>query len=194
MSARPPDNDPEQESPCVRAPSSAGPRRVLLAEDNPVNQLLVVRLLHKQGHTVVVAGNGREAIEALEKEWFDVVLMDMGMPVLDGLQATTAIRQKEWGTEGHVRIIALTAYPQRDYRERCLAAGMDGYLAKPVRSEDLLVALNGSPTRGALAGTHPQPAPGPLAGASPDRREALAREGGDRVAWSVAGGGLSLVR
>jgi CheY-like chemotaxis protein len=116
--------------------------RILLAEDNPINQRLAVCLLQKQGHAVIVAGNGREALEALAKEAFDVVLMDVGMPVLDGLQATMAIREKEKGTQGHVPIIALTAYALRRDKERCLAAGMDGYLSKPFRSADLFEAVN----------------------------------------------------
>ena len=111
--------------------------RILVAEDNPVNQRLVVRLLEKRGHHVVVAGNGREALEALGKESFDLVLMDVQMPEMDGMEATAAIREKEKGTGLHQRIIALTAHAMKGDRERCLAAGMDSYLSKPIRPPEL---------------------------------------------------------
>jgi PAS domain S-box-containing protein len=111
--------------------------RVLLAEDNAVNQRLAVRLLEKRGHKVVVAGNGREALEALEKESFDLVLMDVQMPEMDGLAATVAIREKENGTNTHVPVVALTAHAMKGDRERCLTAGMDGYLSKPIRPPEL---------------------------------------------------------
>jgi signal transduction histidine kinase/DNA-binding response OmpR family regulator len=111
--------------------------RVLLAEDNAVNQRLAVRLLEKRGHRVVVAGNGREALEALEKESFDLVLMDVQMPEMDGLAATVAIREKENATDTHLPVVALTAHAMKGDRERCLAAGMDGYLSKPIRPPEL---------------------------------------------------------
>jgi two-component system, sensor histidine kinase and response regulator len=110
---------------------------VLLAEDNPVNQRLAVRLLEKRGHSVVVAGNGREALEALEKQSFDLVFMDVQMPEMDGLEATAAIREKEKGSGVHRPIIALTAHAMKGDRERCLASGMDGYLTKPIRPQEL---------------------------------------------------------
>jgi CheY-like chemotaxis protein len=116
-------------------------RRILLAEDNLVNQRLAVKLLEKQGHTVVVANNGREALERLEREKFDLVLMDLQMPLLGGLEAAALLRQKEKATGEHLRIIALTANAMDDDRERCLAAGMDGYLSKPIRVEELLAIL-----------------------------------------------------
>jgi two-component system, sensor histidine kinase and response regulator len=111
--------------------------RVLLAEDNAVNQRLAVRLLEKRGHRVTVAGNGREALEALEKESFDLVFMDVQMPEMDGLEATAAIREKEKTSGGHQPIIALTAHAMKGDREKCLAGGMDGYLAKPIRPQEL---------------------------------------------------------
>jgi two-component system sensor histidine kinase/response regulator len=111
--------------------------RVLLAEDNAVNQRLVVRLLEKRGHRVVVAGNGREALEALEKESFDLVLMDVQMPEIDGLAATVTIREKEKVTGTHLAVVALTAHAMKGDRERCLAAGMDDYLSKPIRPPEL---------------------------------------------------------
>lgn len=111
--------------------------RVLLAEDNSVNQRLATRLLEKRGHRVVVAANGREALEALEKEEFDLVLMDVQMPEMDGLETTAAIRTMERGSELHLPIIALTAYAINGDAERFMAAGMDGYLAKPIRAQEL---------------------------------------------------------
>jgi CheY-like chemotaxis protein len=111
--------------------------RVLLAEDNAVNQRLAVRLLEKRGHRVAVAGNGREALDALEKEKFDLVFMDVQMPELDGLEATAIIREREKSSGRHQPIIALTAHAMKGDREKCLAAGMDGYLTKPIRPQDL---------------------------------------------------------
>ncbi len=116
-------------------------RRILLAEDNLVNQRLAVKLLEKHGHSVRVAGNGREAVDTLNLETFDLVLMDMQMPVLSGFEATALIREKEKTTGEHTRIIALTANAMSGDREKCLAAGMDGYLSKPIRVEELLAVL-----------------------------------------------------
>lgn len=111
--------------------------RVLVGEDNPVNQLLASRLLQKRGHSVVVAGNGKEVLAELEKNTYDLVLMDVQMPEMDGLEATAAIRKKEIGTGTHQSVIALTAHAMKGDRERCLAAGMDGYLAKPISAQEL---------------------------------------------------------
>ena len=111
--------------------------RVLVAEDNPVNQRLAVRLLEKRGHRVQVAVNGREAVRALDKDRFDLVLMDVQMPEMDGMEATAAIRQKEKGSGLHTPIIALTANAMKGDREKYLASGMDGYLAKPIRPLEL---------------------------------------------------------
>jgi signal transduction histidine kinase/DNA-binding response OmpR family regulator len=111
--------------------------RVLLAEDNPVNQLLAMRLLEKRGHRVTVAANGREALAALEKESYDLVFMDVQMPEMDGLEATIAIREKEKGGANHLPVIALTAHAMKGDQERCMQAGMDGYLSKPVRAQEL---------------------------------------------------------
>jgi len=111
--------------------------RVLLAEDNAVNQRLAIRLIEKQGHQVVVVNDGLEALEVLEHENFDLVLMDVQMPRMDGLEATAAIRRREKERGGHMSIVAMTAHAMKGDRERCLAAGMDGYLAKPLRVQEL---------------------------------------------------------
>ena len=111
--------------------------RVLVAEDNPVNQRLIVRLLEKRGHRVVLADNGRQALAALEKESFDLVLMDVQMPEMDGFEATSKIRMREKSIGSHQTIIALTAHAMKGDREECLARGMDGYLTKPIRPQEL---------------------------------------------------------
>ena len=115
----------------------AGSLKVLLAEDNPVNRLLAERLLQKWGYTVVTADNGREAWSAFNRESFDLILMDVQMPDMDGLEATAAIRAKEKETGGHVPILALTAYAMNGDRERFLEAGMDYYVSKPIDPKNL---------------------------------------------------------
>jgi two-component system, sensor histidine kinase and response regulator len=104
---------------------------------------LAVRLLEKRGHYVVVAGNGREALKALEKTRFDLVFMDVQMPEVDGLEATAVIREREKGSGMHQPIIALTAHAMKGDREKCLAGGMDGYLTKPIRPQELDAILEG---------------------------------------------------
>ncbi|MGA2811468.1 MAG: response regulator [Candidatus Acidiferrum sp.] len=111
--------------------------RILLAEDNLVNQRLATRLLEKRGHRVVVAANGREALEALEKESYDLVLMDLQMPEMDGLEAIARIREIEVRTGRHQPVVALTAHAMKGDMERGLSAGMDGYLTKPIRPQEL---------------------------------------------------------
>jgi two-component system, sensor histidine kinase and response regulator len=115
--------------------------RILLAEDNTVNQVLAVRLLEKRGHKVTVAGNGKEALAALGKDSFDLVLMDVQMPEMDGFEATAVIREKEKVSGNHLSIIAMTAHAMAGDRERCLEAGMDDYITKPIRSEELSAVL-----------------------------------------------------
>jgi CheY-like chemotaxis protein len=106
--------------------------RVLLAEDNPVNQRVAARLLEKRGHHVALAINGREALAWLERERFDLILMDVQMPELDGIETTAIIRQREKREGGHIPIVALTAHAMHGDRERCLDAGMDNYVNKPI--------------------------------------------------------------
>src|SRR5580658_9600337 len=110
---------------------------ILLAEDNIVNQKLATRLLEKRGHKVMVVGNGREALAALTHKSYDLVLMDVQMPELDGISATTMLREKEKLTGTHQVVIAMTALVMKNDRERCLAAGLDGYLSKPIRPQEL---------------------------------------------------------
>ncbi len=135
--------------------------KILLAEDNPVNQYMAVVLLEERGHRVQVANNGQEVLDLLATDAeFDLILMDVQMPVMDGFQATEAIRLRERDTGAHMRIIAMTAHALKGDRERCLAAGMDDYIAKPVQEEDLLSTVEcwnmtesgqGNDTDGALA-------------------------------------------
>jgi two-component system, sensor histidine kinase and response regulator len=113
------------------------PRRILLVEDHPVNQKLAVRLLQKWGHAITLADNGRQAVEYYKAATFDLVLMDVQMPEMDGLRATGLIRQIEARTGVRTPIIAMTAHAMKGDRERCLAAGMDGYVSKPLRMEEL---------------------------------------------------------
>ena len=117
------------------------PLRILLAEDGLVNQTVARRLLEKHGHAVTVVGDGAEALEALAAAPFDVVLMDVQMPVLDGFAATAAIRGRERETAGHLPIVAMTAHAMKGDRERCLAVGMDAYVSKPIRSRELFAAI-----------------------------------------------------
>jgi two-component system, sensor histidine kinase and response regulator len=113
------------------------PARVLLVEDHPVNQRLASRLLEKWGHTVMLAPNGRKAVQAYAQDTFDVVLMDVQMPEMNGYEATQAIREQEQGSATHIPIIAMTAHAIKGDRELCLAAGMDDYISKPIDPEHL---------------------------------------------------------
>jgi CheY-like chemotaxis protein len=113
------------------------PLRILLAEDNRTNQQVAQHMLEKEGHAVVIAVDGLEALALLDQQEFDLVLMDVQMPELDGYAATGAIREREKKTGGHLPIIALTAHALKGDLERCLEAGMDGYVAKPLNAEDL---------------------------------------------------------
>jgi len=118
-----------------------GKLRILLAEDNPTNQLLVIRLLRSRGHSILAAGSGKEALAAFAREKFDLIVMDLQMPEMDGLEATTAIRTLEKTTGAHIPILALTAHTLDSDRERCLAAGMDAYISKPICTKDFMSAI-----------------------------------------------------
>jgi len=137
------------------APQAAQGMKILLAEDNAVNRKLATALLQKRGHHIAATENGQQALDALERENFDLVLMDVQMPVLDGLDTIRAIRAKEQSSGSHLPIIALTAHAMKGDRERCLASGADDYVTKPIRTPDLLAAIdratsnNTSPANGA---------------------------------------------
>lgn len=136
---------PPEPSAATAPPSSAAsatrPLSILLAEDSLVNQRLAVALLEKNGHRVTIAGTGREALEQIEKRTFDLVLMDIQMPELDGLETTRIVRERESATGRRLPIIAMTAHALKGDRERCLQAGMDEYVSKPVRERQLLLAM-----------------------------------------------------
>ncbi len=153
--------------------------RILLAEDNAVNQQLSLRLLEKWGHKVVVTGNGREALAALEKSvlgGFDLLLMDVQMPEIGGFEATAIIREREKATGCHIPIIAMTAHAIKGDRERCLAAGMDGYISKPIRAQELFEAIEGLVLTSLAGGSTPA---GRRADDGIDKASALARVEGD---------------
>jgi len=124
-----------------RARASHRSSNVLLAEDNPVNQRLVLRILERQGHRVTLAVNGREAVEAVKRAEFDIILMDVQMPQMTGYEATEAIRSCERQSGRHIPIVAMTAHAMKGDREKCLASGMDSYISKPVSAKDLLETL-----------------------------------------------------
>lgn len=172
-------------APAARPPDAAdGPRyRVLLVDDNEFNRQVGSHKLRQLGHEVHLACGGREALAMLETEPFHLVFLDVQMPDLDGLETTAALRSREEGTDAHQLIIAMTARAMAGDREHCLAAGMDGYVTKPIRDDQLVAEIRalahriaapplpGSPDHG------PAPEPGP--GATPDRAAALSRVGGD---------------
>ncbi len=151
--------------------------RILLAEDNPVNQMVAVRLLEKMGHTVMVVANGRDAVLMTEEHAFNLVLMDVQMPEMGGFEATRAIRERETSTHQHIPIIAMTAHAMKGDREQCLAVGMDGYVAKPIRPADLAAEIERH-TR--LVEQAPQPSPCPLGNDCIDWEAAWANLEGDR--------------
>jgi CheY-like chemotaxis protein len=131
-----------------RAPAAPGHEQrikpaldILLVEDNPVNRKLAQRVLEKEGYRVVAADNGVAALKTLERKHFDLVLMDVQMPRMDGIETTVAIRNRERITGEHIPVVALTAHAMAGDRERCLKAGMDGYLIKPIQPAMLLEAI-----------------------------------------------------
>ncbi len=137
MGAAPKDAPESLRAAGASTPQGQRSLHVLLAEDNKVNQQLAVKILQKRGHTVVVASDGTEALAAMKRESVDLVLMDIQMSQMDGFAATAAIREQEKTTGGHVPIVALTAHAMKGDREHCLAAGMDAYITKPLRAEEL---------------------------------------------------------
>ena len=138
------------------SPASGRKLDILVAEDNAINQQLLRMILQKKGHRVVIAANGREALEAFESQSFDLVLMDVQMPEMDGIQATAAIRNLERGTGRAHRIIALTANAMKGDEERCLGAGMDGYLSKPIQMDRLEEVLADAGRKSASETPQPQ--------------------------------------
>ncbi len=154
--------------------------RILVAEDNPVNQKLASRMLEKRGHTVVVAENGKEAVAAVERAGaggLDLVLMDVQMPGMNGFEATAAIREWERRNGGHLPIIAMTAHAMQGDRERCLEAGMDGYVSKPIHARELFAAIDRIVLGG--SGSDDGRAPGSAPVQVIDRDEVVASVGGD---------------
>jgi len=149
---------------------------ILVAEDNLVNQKLARRLLEKRGHRVELAGNGKEALAAMEATAFDLVLMDVQMPEMDGLQAVEELRRREQQTGAHCPVVAMTALAMKGDKERCLAAGMDGYLSKPIRPQDLDAVLD------SYASAQPAPVAAPAATSDPaiNIDELMERVDGDR--------------
>ena len=123
-------------------PTSQRVLHILLAEDNATNQKFAVRAIEKAGHSVAIANNGREAVEAWERETYDLILMDVHMPEMDGLEATAMIRQREGDKPGRTPIVAMTANAMKGDREQCLDAGMDGYVSKPVKRETLFAEID----------------------------------------------------
>jgi two-component system, sensor histidine kinase and response regulator len=154
------------------------PLRILMAEDNPFNQRVAALMLAKYGHLVTIVANGREAIAALGRLSFDLVLMDLQMPVMDGFQATAAIRSAEAGTARHVPIIALTAHAMKEDRDRCLEAGMDDYVSKPIQQDKLVKAIEDCVCL--IRATVEAEPPAGASGSPMDVAAALARVNGDR--------------
>jgi two-component system sensor histidine kinase/response regulator len=162
------------------SPAPVGLRRlrVLVAEDQRTNRALVSRILEKRGHTAFCVQDGIEALTALEENAFDAVLMDVQMPRMDGLAATRAIRRKEKSGEKHLHVVAMTAHAMKGDRERCLKAGMDAYVGKPIRPEELLHALEQSASSSAPPVQESMP---PASPDSPfDAVELMKRIGSDR--------------
>jgi two-component system sensor histidine kinase/response regulator len=135
---------------------------VLLAEDNLVNQHLVKRLLEKRGHRVTIAASGREALEHVDRESFDIILMDVQMPDMDGLEATARIREIEKRRSAYTPIIALTAHTMKGDRERCLAAGMDQFINKPIDAERFVEVVEAAAVAERPKARDPEPSQMPL--------------------------------
>ena len=176
---------PAKTRPRKRAPRPAARKRgkayrILVAEDNPTNQKLVVTLLEQRGYETVLAADGRQAVERAAEQAFDLILMDVQMPELSGLEATAAIRQREQGSGTRVPIVALTAHAMTGDRERCLAAGMDGYVSKPLRAHELFAALDARLSPGDEPAAASVPAAVEPVSAPLDAEALLAGFGGNR--------------
>jgi CheY-like chemotaxis protein len=156
-------------------------KRVLLAADNVVNQRVAIGLLARRGHEVTLVENGRDAVDALDRDTFDVVLMDVQMPEMDGLEATVEIRRRETIRGGHVRIVAMTAHAMNGDRDRCLSAGMDGYLSKPVNAAMLYAVIENDRWP-----TADRAAPAPAAPSPIDHRRLQERCAGDPSRFNTA--------
>ena len=186
------------ESPFALAPQQV--LRILLAEDNPINQRLALALLERRGHRVVIAANGQEALDALAGAEFDLVLMDMQMPVMDGIEATQRIREQEREqnrevahTTGsrHLPIVAMTANAMQGDRERCLASGMDGYVSKPVKPEELFAEIAlalGTDVNALASSTEDLQLPLTAETQIYNRAEVLERIGGDEELFQTLAG------
>jgi CheY-like chemotaxis protein len=134
-------SDPALPTCAVQTPRPGSSLRILVAEDNAVNQKIILRLLERQGHSVAVVGDGKQALSAWEQQHFDLVFMDVQMPEMDGLEVAAAIRVREQSSGRHIAIVALTAHAMKGDAERCLAVGMDAYLTKPVHARELAAVI-----------------------------------------------------
>ncbi len=183
-SRRPESAAPSREAgvdrPSVQESHDGSDRHVLVAEDHPINQRLIARTLEKHGYRVTLAEDGKQALALLAERAFDFVIMDVQMPEMDGLEACRRLRESEQGTGRHMPVIAMTAHVMKGDRERCLEAGMDEYVAKPVDVSDLFRAINAAAPM-ARTIVAPQPNPG---------------DGADAVAFAAArvGGDLDMLR
>jgi CheY-like chemotaxis protein len=176
-------------------PGHFTPRRILLAEDGVVNQKVAIELLSRRGHDVTLATNGQEALKKLEERDFDLILMDIQMPILDGLATTAVIRERERDSNRHIPIIAMTAHAMAGDRERCLKSGMDAYVAKPFRPQELFRVVEeiefvklpheaeatDDSEQSVIANLRSQPKPVSSAPSEFDKEEALKRVGGSEA-------------
>src|SRR5262249_41651948 len=172
----------------VRIPPSPSvrtrPLRILVAEDHAPNQKLVTAILEQRHDTVVIAHNGSEAVERSGHDTFDLILMDVQMPVMSGLEATSAIRARERSSGAHVPIIAMTAHAMTGDRERCLEAGMDGYVSKPLRPDQLLATVDALATS-AKPSVEPEVVSGFNRTGEPDVVSAVSRTAADQASLNV---------
>ncbi len=157
------------------------PLRVLIAEDNPVNQMLVVHLLERRGHTVAVAENGRQALDLLAQHRFDAVLMDVQMPDMGGMEATAILRKNERESGKHLHIVAMTAHAMKGDRERCLQGGMDAYISKPIDAKQLFAAVESTHSLQSIPGTPISRLASNLSMSRSDKSPAVAQAGAEQL-------------